>query len=184
MAMIPTGRTICIRIGTGLICAVGSCFLGCAPAPPPPAASANEWSARVVGISDGDTITVLKGPRQQVKLRLFGIDCPESAQAFGSRAKQLTSELAAGKIVKVIVKDRDRYGRTVAEVMLPDGRSLNRELVRAGLAWHYVEFARHDKELAELEREARLAKRGLWSERHPIPPWDYRAQIRAAEHKR
>ena len=82
---------------------------------------AEEFAGKVVGVSDGDTITVLRD-RAPVKVRLKGIDCPEMGQDFGSRAKSVTSELAFGKVVKVHPSGQDRYGRTVANVVLPDGR--------------------------------------------------------------
>ena len=107
-------------------------------------------------------------------VRLSGIDCPESHQGFGTRAKQFTSQLAFGREVKVVVRDTGRYGRTVGEVILPDGRSLNHELVRAGLAWWYRQYAANDRTLENLEREARAAKRGLWVEADPTPPWEFR----------
>ena len=109
-----------------------------------------------------------------VEVRLDGIDCPELAQAFGKRAKGRTSELAFGKAVRVVGRGRDAYDRELAEVFLPDGRSLNRELVAAGLAWW---FRRHstDRGLEGLEREARAARRGLWADPDPVPPWEFRA---------
>jgi micrococcal nuclease len=137
-------------------------------------ASAAEYPARVIGITDGDTLTVLTGQKTQVKIRLAGIDAPESGQDFGTRAKQTASELAFGKIVTIIERDKDRYGRTVADVWLPDGRSLNREMVRNGLAWWYRKYAANDRELARLEADARLTKRGLWSQAEPKPPWEWR----------
>ncbi len=76
------------------------------------------------------------------RIRLHGVDCPEKRQPFGNRAKQFTSTLVFGTTVTVQVVDRDRYGRTVGEVLLPDGRSLNRELVKAGFAWWYRRYAR------------------------------------------
>src|SRR4051812_34043474 len=90
-------------------------------------------TARVVGVSDGDTITVLRG-RTQTRIRLHGIDAPETGQDYGSRAKQVASDLSFGKFVTVQPVDKDRYGRTVAEVILPDRRSLNREMVGQGAA--------------------------------------------------
>ncbi len=78
------------------------------------------------------------------------------------------------KTVTVRVHDVDRYGRQVAEIILPGGRNLNQEIVRAGLAWWYRQYARHDKELERLEAEARAAKRGLWADKAPVPPWDFR----------
>ena len=108
------------------------------------------------------------------RIRLWGINCPESKQAFGTRAKQFTGDLAFPRVVTVRVRDVDRYKRTVAEIILPDGRNLNRELVRAGLAWWYQRYARHETILAELEVEARAAERGLWADGNPIPPWEFR----------
>ncbi len=130
------------------------------------------FDARVVGITDGDTITVLYGTTQ-VKVRLNGIDCPEKRQAFGARAKQLTSELAFGKTVTVRPTGKDRYGRTLGEVILPDGRVLNQELVAAGMAWHYTQYSK-DRTLARLERQAREARVGLWSDARPVAPWEFR----------
>ncbi len=125
----------------------------------PSPARAVDFSARVNGISDGDTITVLRNGRTQVKIRLHGVDAPETGQDFGSRAKQAASELAFGKTVTVKERDRDRYGRTVADVILPDGKSLNQEMVWRGMAWWYREYAPKDRELAALEAEAKAAHR-------------------------
>jgi endonuclease YncB( thermonuclease family) len=140
---------------------------------------AEEFSGKVVGISDGDTITVLRD-RSPVKVRLYGIDCPELGQEFGSRAKSVTSELTFGQVVGVRKRDTDRYGRTVADIVLPDGRILNHELVRQGFAWWYRRYAPNDVTLARLEAEARAARRGLWSEPHPVPPWVWRRPKRDA----
>ena len=137
-------------------------------------ASAAEYPARVVGVTDGDTLTVLTAQKTRVKIRLAGIDAPESGQDFGTRAKQAASEMAFGKSVTIIKRDRDRYGRTVTDVWLPDGRSLNREMVRNGLAWWYRKYAANDQALARLEAEAWQAKRGLWSQTDPKPPWEWR----------
>ena len=91
-----------------------------------PACGAEEgFTARVVGVSDGDTITVLTADKTQRKIHLFGVDAPEMGQDFGSRAKQATSDLAFGKQVKVREMDRDPCGPTMAEMILPDGKSLN-----------------------------------------------------------
>ena len=108
------------------------------------------------------------------KIRLLGIDCPESKQPFGTRAKQFTGDLSFGKVVTVRVRDVDRYRRTVAEIILPDGRNLNQELVRAGFAWWYRRYARHETILQDLEREARAGRRGLWTDKDPVPPWEWR----------
>jgi len=132
----------------------------------------SEFVGRVVGVSDGDTIKVMHNGKEE-KIRLLGIDCPEKAQPFGSKAKQFTSGLAFGKTVTVQVKDTDKYRRTIANVLLPDGRVLNRELVAAGLAWWYRTYSQ-DESLGLLEIEARTAKRGLWVDQHPTPPWEWR----------
>jgi micrococcal nuclease len=141
------------------------------------AAWPEEFSGKVIGVTDGDTLTVLRD-RSPVKIRLHGIDCPESGQDFGSRAKSLTSELAFGRVVKVRERGTDRYRRVVADVVLPDGRSLNQELVRQGVAWWYQRYAPHDSNLSQLEAEARAAKRGLWSQPNPVPPWEWRGRPR------
>jgi len=108
-----------------------------------PGSSAQEFTAKVVGVADGDTITVLRD-RTQVRVRLDGIDCPESGQAFGSRAKAFTSELTFGKVVTVRPRNKDRYGRIVAEIVLADGRDVNHEFVRTGSAWWFRKYAPHD----------------------------------------
>jgi micrococcal nuclease len=109
-----------------------------------------------------------------VRVRLNGVDCPESHQAFGTRARQFTGDLVFGKIVRVEVRDRDRYGRLVGDVFTSGGESLNAELVRVGMAWWYRRYAPKDTKLAALEAEARAAKRGLWVDTNPIPPWEFR----------
>lgn len=140
-------------------------------------AHAADFAAKVVGISDGDTITVLTAEKRQVKIRLHAVDAPETGQDFGARAKQVASEMAFGKQVTVRDMDRDRYGRMVAEVILPDGKSLNQEMVRVGMCWWYQKYAPADRELAALEAEAKAAKRGLWSQPGAVPPWDWRSGV-------
>lgn len=140
-------------------------------------ACAAEFPARVIGVSDGDTLTVLRDGRTQVKVRLHGVDAPETGQPFGSRAKQAASELVFGKNVTVREQGRDRYGRTLGEVILPDGKSLNREQVRIGMSWWYMKYAPHDRDLERMEAEARAAKVGLWSQPGAVPPWDWRKGV-------
>jgi endonuclease YncB( thermonuclease family) len=111
-------------------------------------------------------------------VRLWGIDAPESKQPGGHAQRIFTGDLAFGKTVTVRVRDVDRYKRTVAEIVLPDGRNLNQELVGAGLAWHYVQFAKRDTVLPTLEHKARAAKRGLWADPSPVPPWEWRKTAR------
>jgi micrococcal nuclease len=139
-------------------------------------ATAGEFHGRVVGVADGDTITVLHNGRAEV-VRLHGIDAPEKGQPFGERAKQFTASLAFGQTVVVQVRDRDRYRRTVADVVLPDGRSLNQALVRAGYAWWFRRYSA-DHRLAAAEIEARTAHVGLWRDPDPVPPWEWRRNRR------
>jgi len=132
-----------------------------------------EVRGRVVGVKDGDSIEVLAGARA-VEVRLWGIDCPETGQPFGKQAKHFTSSAAFGKEVGVEERGRDRYGRLLGVVTLPDGRALNEELVRAGLAWWYYAFAPKELGLALLEKEAKGARRGLWADPRAVPPWAWR----------
>jgi len=132
------------------------------------------WSGKVVGVADGDTITVLHNGKGE-KIRLYGIDTPERRQAFGKRAKQFTSSMVYGKTVGVETKDIDRYGRTVGLVYV-NGESLNEALVKNGYAWIYLHYCKEDfcKDWLALEGAARDRKVGLWSEPTPVPPWDFR----------
>lgn len=139
----------------------------------PPILPSMHFTGKVVGVSDGDTISVMHNGKAE-RTRLSGIDCPEKGQPFGQRAKQFTSELVFGKEVTVTVLDTDRYGRTVGEVKLLDGQVLNQELVKAGLAWWYRQYAPKDATLEHLETEAKSAKRGVWADPHPVPPWEWR----------
>lgn len=135
-------------------------------------ALAQTFTGKVVGISDGDTIRVLKEGRE-VKVRLHGVDAPESRQPYGTKARQFTAAFAFGKAAKVDVKDTDRYGRTVGDVSVAS-KSLNQALVKQGMAWWYRRYAPNDRVLAALEAQARRAKRGLWADRSPVAPWDFR----------
>ena len=137
---------------------------------------------RVVGVADGDTVTVLDADKVQHKIRLSGIDAPEKAQAFGNRSKESLSELVFSKDVQVETNKRDRYGRDVGKVLI-NGVDANLAQVQRGFAWHYKAYEReqsaNDRKLYDLaESEARAFRRGLWSDVNPEPPWDYRQQRR------
>jgi len=136
------------------------------------------WSGKVIGVADGDTITVLRDKQPQ-KIRLYGIDCPEKRQPFGKRAKQFTSELVFGKVVEVEPVATDRYGRTVAFVRV-ENITINEELIKEGLGWVYVRYCKLPLcvDWQGLESEARFGKRGLWLEQGEIPPWEFRRQKR------
>jgi endonuclease YncB( thermonuclease family) len=132
---------------------------------------ASTYEGKVVGVSDGDTLTVLISGRQ-TKVRLAEIDAPEKRQSFGERSKQSLSDLVYGKRVEVKHEDRDHYGRIVGRVYT-EGLDVNAEQIKRGMAWIYRKYNR-DRSLLTLEQEARGAKRGLWTEPNPIPPWEYR----------
>jgi micrococcal nuclease len=139
------------------------------------------WSGKVVGVPDGDDLRVLRvlgAERVVVKIRLHGIDAPEKQQAYGMQAKKASFALAFGRMVEINEVDMDRYGRTVAEVTLPDRTILNRALVALGMGWWYQKYAPNDKALQSLEARARKAKVGLWQDPNPTPPWRWRAERR------
>lgn len=135
------------------------------------------FSAKVTGVQEGDILRVEQDGKQK-KIRLWGIDCPEINQKFGSNAKKFTSDLALGKTVTLKVLEMDAYKRQVAFVILPDGRNLNHELVKAGMAWWFVRYAAKDAELEQLEGAAKKSKAGLWAEETPTPPWEHRKHQR------
>jgi endonuclease YncB( thermonuclease family) len=143
-----------------------------------PPAWAAEILGRVVGLSDGDTITVLTAERRQVRVRLGEIDTPESRQPYGTRARQALSELVFGKDVRVVVQATDRYGRTVGRVFAGTVDA-NAEMVRQGAAWVYRQYNR-DRSLLALEAEAKAARCGLWAlpEAEQTPPSERRAAER------
>lgn len=137
----------------------------------------SQITGKVVSVIDGDTLKVLHDNRTE-KIRLSGIDCPEKKQPFGQKAKQFASDLAFNKVVTVVFSKKDRYGRILGEVLLPDNKILNNELVTAGFAWWYRKYSK-DKRLELLEAEARKEKRGFWSNPNPTPPWEWRKHKRS-----
>jgi len=133
----------------------------------------------VVKVDDVDTIIVLTQNVSQ-RLRLAGIDCPESDQPYGAEATDTTKSLALDIEVLITPVTTDRFERTVAEVTLQDGRSLAHELVKAGACWWFRKYAPHDVELKRLELEARKQRLGLWATESPMSPWAWRAERRDA----
>lgn len=133
---------------------------------------------RVVGVQDGDSITVLDSSYVQYKVRLAGIDAPEKKQAFGAASKRSLSALVYDRFVEVHVTKTDRYGRYVAKVTV-GGTDVCLAQIRAGMAWFYADY---QKELSPADREMYLAahraalaaRSGLWADAAPIPPWQYR----------
>lgn len=143
-------------------------------------AVAEEIIGHVVGVADGDTLTILVNGHDQMKVRLAEIDAPEKSQSFGQRSKQSLSDLCFDKEAVLEKTATDRYGRTVAKVTC-SGVYANGEQIRVGLAWAYRKYLR-DQSLLGLESEAREAKRGLWIDSDPVPPWEFRKLKRAKEH--
>lgn len=136
-----------------------------------PCANAETFSAQVIGVSDGDTITVLRD-QNPIKIRLAEIDCPEKSQAFGQSARSHTADLVFGKAVLVSTLSKDKYGRLIANVSV-DGKNLSEELVSSGYAWCYRKYSKNNDLLQE-EADAKSARRGLWTDPQPTPPWEYR----------
>ena len=134
---------------------------------------AADFFGPVVGVLDGDTIEVLRSQHPE-RIRLHGIDCPEKGQAFGQRAKQATSELVFSKEVTLHTHGKDKYRRTIADVLLPDGTNVNQRLVQDGWCWWYEKQAPKDLALQQSQQEAKEAKRGSWVDANPVPPWLYR----------
>ena len=134
-------------------------------------------SATVTIISDGDTLTVTQNGKA-MKVRVYGIDCPESGQRFGPQAADYVSKLALFQEVKLQVMNTDRYDRSVALVALPDGRLLNELLLDEGLAWVYPDYCKDPRCAGWLLKEqlAKTRGKGLWSEKNPLPPWKWRQQ--------
>jgi endonuclease YncB( thermonuclease family) len=137
------------------------------------AAAPADIAGKVVGVHDGDTITILKADKAQVKVRLNGIDAPEAKQAFGAKAKAALSALVFGKAVIVHPTGQDLYRRKLGRVVV-EGNDVNLQMVRDGFAWHYAKFSK-DAALARAQAEAKAAKRGLWIDAAPVPPWEFRA---------
>jgi endonuclease YncB( thermonuclease family) len=139
----------------------------------------------VVAVSDGDTVTVRDGNEQTHKIRLAGIDAPESRQPYGDRSRQSLIELVAGQSVEVVYDKVDRYGRRVGTIHI-GGRDANLEQLRRGLAWHYKQYEAEQtpadrQRYAAAEKGAQAERLGLWREASPQAPWDYRRQLRVGE---
>ena len=132
-------------------------------------------TGKVVGVKDGDTIQILSKTNNEPKvydIRLAEIDAPEKHQAYGNKSKQALSDKIFGKEVSITVISTDRYGRIVAQVHIGD-RWINREMAVEGWAWQYIQYSK-SKELAQAEQQARNKKLGLWADKDPIPPWEWR----------
>lgn len=138
----------------------------------------------VVRIPDGDTFSVnyvdRSGEHQEARVRIMGIDCPESSQPYGREARDLGRSMAMNEHVTLHVHTEDRYGRLVADVDTPDGRNYGLEMLRAGAAWHYKAYDRRST-YANAENDARRAQIGLWAAPDPEEPWAYRKRKREGQ---
>ena len=132
-------------------------------------ASLFAFNGKVVSIHDGDTITILQG-KQQIKVRLFGIDAPELKQPYGKKSKQFLANLIAREVVEVEPKGKDRYKRTLGIIRYKD-QDINAQMVLNGYAWVYVKYS---KIYVDQETTAREKKLGLWQSSNPTPPWEWR----------
>lgn len=158
------------------VCALAALFL-CT------GALAETMVGRVVAVADGDTLTVLDSSSRQHRIRLSGIDAPESGQPFGRRSKQSLSSMVYGKRVSVEWHKADRYGRILGKVLF-EGTDVNRAQILAGMAWYYRQYA---KELplvdrvsyAVTESDARKARAGLWADDLPVAPWQWRRESKS-----
>ena len=143
-----------------------------------PALCFAQLQGKVVSVADGDTITVLTDEKKQIKVRLAEIDAPERGQAYGQRSRETLSTLVAGKGVTVNETDTDRYKRVLGFVLI-DGINVNYEMVRQGMAWCYTQYLARDSICPPIEKEARGSHRGLWAEKEPTPPWEFRKRKRS-----
>ena len=174
-----------ISFAAGILLLTAACSRPPAPTREPSrrtveASGAQTLTGRVVRVADGDTITVLDSSNTQHRIRLEGIDAPESHQAFGTQSKQNLSDMVFDKHITVIYQKTDQYGRLVGKLVL-DGKDINLEQVKTGMAWHYKEYEREqavaDRDLyARAEDEARAARRGLWQDADPIEPSAFRKE--------
>ena len=127
-------------------------------------------TGRVVKVTDGDTINILTAGRQE-RIRLLDIDAPEKKQDYGEKSRLFLADMVAGKTVRVEYKNRDRYGRILGVVFV-DGKNVNEEMLKAGLAWNY-QYSRN-KRYAELEAEAKRKRLNIFSEKNPVNPYYFR----------
>lgn len=130
-------------------------------------------TAKVVKVSDGDTFTVLTDKKEQIRIRIYGIDAPETGQPYSEKSRLFLANMIAGRVVTIEVKSNDKYGRKVAKVKTETINDVGLEMLRAGYAWHYSHFDK-TKAYIEAEREAREHKRGLWADKKPVNPYEYR----------
>ena len=144
------------------------------------AVRAEDYAGRIVGVIDGDTVDLLTDAKVLIRVRLSGIDAPEKKQAFGNVSKKALSDLAFDRRVVVVASKHDRYGRLIGKVMVA-GVDANLQMVQLGLAWHFKKYEKEQafedrQRYADAELKARARHAGLWTDKDPIAPWDFRHQ--------
>lgn len=132
----------------------------------------SEDTYKVLYVSDGDTV-VVEDHGDKRKLRLYGIDAPEKTQEYGLESKEYLHRKINGKYIHIDFISKDRYGRDISIIYL-DNENINELMVREGYAWWYKDYAKNDLKYMNNEKKAREEKKGLWSKKNPVPPWDYR----------
>ncbi|WP_313380289.1 thermonuclease family protein [Proteiniphilum saccharofermentans] len=133
----------------------------------------DEIHGRSVRVADGDTFTLLDDNNVQHRIRLEGIDAPEQGQAFGNRSREYLSNLIVGKRLKATYKEKDRYGRILGKVSTDSIKDINLEMIKAGMAWHYSYYNK-EEEYAEVHEQAKKSRAGLWIDKNPINPYEWR----------
>jgi len=136
----------------------------------------------IVAISDGDTITLLTQDKQQLKIRLVGIDTPEKKQAYGSKAREHLASRIFKQDVEVDLRKKDQYGRHLGVIYL-SGVDINQLMIQDGYAWFYKHYAKEQPKeealrYAKAEQDARAKQKGLWADPNPVPPWDFRKETK------
>ena len=137
-----------------------------------------ELHGRIVRVTDGDTVLLIDDDNNQIKIRLASIDAPESKMSYGLAARTYLADLVLDKEVIAITRKTDRYGRTIATLM-QGAKDVNLAMVKAGMAWHYKEYAREQSETQSVaysiaEIDARIQRIGLWQQEKSMAPWDWR----------
>jgi endonuclease YncB( thermonuclease family) len=132
-----------------------------------------QWDAVVVGVTDGDTITVLTPTKEEVKIRLYGVDAPERKQSFGTKSREFLASLVFGQTVVVAPFGKDLYGRTIAKIFLND-RDVGLTCIEYGYCWWYQTYAKKEITYKKAQAKARKQELGLWVDVKPIPPWEFR----------
>ena len=142
-----------------------------------PPAIGDTIAGKIVAVIDGDTYDILVPGDTTLRVRMEGIDAPEKGMAFNKVAKTYLSELCFGKKVNLLVTGIDQHRRVLGFTFVDDTLELSHEMIKAGYAWHFTKYNK-DTDLAALEQDARKAEKGLWFDKNPIAPWEFRKLMR------